>query len=63
MGKSKRKNNWKDKQQQAKKKQNTTRENEHYSTDRLVMENKSFEAYYKVRQKIRLDLINFFSSP
>lgn len=60
MGKSKRKNNWKDKQQQAKKKQNTTQEKEYYSTDRYVMENKSFEAYYKVRQKIRLDLINFF---
>ncbi len=63
MGKSKRKNNWKDKQQKGKKKQNTTQEKEYYSTDRLVMENKSFEAYYKVRQKIRLDLINFFSSP
>jgi len=61
MGKSKRKNNWKDKRQQTKKKQNTTQD-DYYSNDRFVMENKSFEAYYKVRQKIRLDLIKYFSS-
>jgi len=46
MGKPKRNNNWKDKRQQAKKKQNTNPD-EHYSNDRLVLENKSFEAYYK----------------
>jgi len=53
MGKHKKKGNWKDKRQAAKK-LNT---NEEYSTTRLVLENKAFEAYYKVTLKNKHSII------
>jgi len=49
MGKHK-KGNWKDKRQNAKKANNNT--GEEYPPQRLVLENKAFEAYYKVNLPI-----------
>lgn len=55
MGKHRKKQNWKDKRQNAKK-INTTEE---YSTSKLVLENKAFEAYYKVTRLLLIIFIGF----